>query len=84
MIFADSDVLTCKEIADTLPAVSKKPLPAGGSDKPLPIEDYIKDVVMRYQDRNSEIQLANMLGIGRKALWVRRRRWGLFRNNSRD
>jgi DNA-binding NtrC family response regulator len=84
VIFADSDILTCKEIADTLPAVPKKPLPGGGSDKPLPIEDYIKDVVMRYQDRNSEIQLANMLGIGRKALWVRRRRWGLFRNNSRE
>jgi DNA-binding NtrC family response regulator len=46
---------------------------------PLAIEAYIRDVVERYQDSHSEIQLARMLGIGRKALWMRRRAWGLKR-----
>ncbi len=46
---------------------------------PLAIEAYIRDVVERYQDSHSEIELARMLGIGRKALWMRRRAWGLKR-----
>ncbi|GIX28919.1 MAG: hypothetical protein KatS3mg123_2800 [Burkholderiales bacterium] len=40
----------------------------------------MKEVVRRYQDTHSEMELAAMLGVGRKALWVRRRRWGLYRN----
>jgi DNA-binding NtrC family response regulator len=46
---------------------------------PLAIEQYIRDVVERYQDSHSEIELARMLGIGRKALWMRRRAWGMKR-----
>ncbi|MEW5708819.1 MAG: sigma-54 dependent transcriptional regulator [Pseudomonadota bacterium] len=49
-------------------------------DRPLPVEEYMKEVVRRYQDTHSEMELAAMLGVGRKALWVRRRRWGLYRN----
>jgi hypothetical protein len=49
----------------------------------LSIEDYIAEFVKRYQDRYSEQELATMLGIGRKALWVRRNRWGLFRAGAR-
>jgi DNA-binding NtrC family response regulator len=37
-------------------------------------------VVERFQDSTSEIGLARMLGIGRKALWMRRRQWGLKRS----
>jgi DNA-binding NtrC family response regulator len=51
-------------------------------ERPLPVEEYMKEVVRRYQDTHSETELASMLGVGRKALWVRRRRWGLFRNSS--
>ena len=40
----------------------------------LSIKDYIAEFVKRYQDRYSEQELAAMLGIGRKALWVRRNR----------
>ena len=47
--------------------------------RPLAIEEYIRDVVERFQDTHSETQLARMLGIGRKALWMRRRQWGLKR-----
>jgi DNA-binding NtrC family response regulator len=52
---------------------------AGGA-RPLPIEAYIREVVERFQDSYSEIELARMLGIGRKALWMRRRQWGLKRS----
>lgn len=48
--------------------------------RPLAIEEYIREVIERFQDSYSEIQLSRMLGIGRKALWMRRRQWGLKRN----
>ncbi len=47
--------------------------------RPLAIEEYIREVVERFQDSHSETELARMLGIGRKALWMRRRQWGLKR-----
>jgi DNA-binding NtrC family response regulator len=47
--------------------------------RPLAIEEYIREVVERFQDTHSETELARMLGIGRKALWMRRRQWGLKR-----
>ena len=46
---------------------------------PLAVETYMREVVQRFQDSHSEIELARMLGIGRKALWMRRRQWGLKR-----
>ena len=52
-------------------------LPEDG--RPLAIEEYIRDVIERYQDTHTETELARMLGIGRKALWMRRRQWGLKR-----
>ncbi|MGE5617107.1 MAG: response regulator [Bacillota bacterium] len=52
--------------------------------RPLAIEEYIRDVVERFQDTHSETQLARMLGIGRKALWMRRRQWGLKRSSKTD
>jgi DNA-binding NtrC family response regulator len=47
---------------------------------PLAVEAYMREVVQRFQDSHSEIELARMLGIGRKALWMRRRQWGLKRS----
>ena len=48
--------------------------------RPLAIEEYIREVIERFQDSYSEIELSRMLGIGRKALWMRRRQWGLKRH----
>ena len=61
-------------------ALSRRRLaPLTGGARPLAIEQYIREVVERFQDSTSEIELARMLGIGRKALWMRRRPWGLKR-----
>jgi transcriptional regulator with PAS, ATPase and Fis domain len=48
----------------------------------LPVEKYIEAFVRRYQEDYSDSELAARLGIGRKALWVRRHRWKLFRAGS--
>jgi DNA-binding response OmpR family regulator len=65
-----------RAVARALRARSMAPLPGG---RPLAIEAYIREVIERFQDSYSEIELARMLGIGRKALWMRRRQWGLRR-----
>lgn len=51
----------------------------------LSLQEYAKEFVRRYQDQHTETELASMLGIGRKALWMRRKNWGLYRpKNSKD
>jgi DNA-binding NtrC family response regulator len=82
VILAESDLLTGRDLAEVAPALpmvraAVPPLPGGA--RPLAIEEYIREVIERFQDSHSETELARMLGIGRKALWVRRRQWGLKR-----
>ena len=82
LILAESDMLTCDDLTDML-ALPSTDVPAStNKDGPLSIEEYIKDFICRYQDIHTETELAAMLGIGRKALWVRRRRWGLYRDRA--
>ena len=81
VILAEGDTLTGRDLAEVAPALpmvrAAAPLPGGG--RPLAIEEYIREVIERFQDSYSETELARMLGIGRKALWMRRRQWGLKR-----
>ena len=51
---------------------------------PMSIEDYTRQVIEKYQDNYNEIELAKLLGIGRKALWMRRNRWGLYRERQKS
>lgn len=87
VILADGTTLTARDFSDL---TALDPTPAahlaatdGTLAAALSIEDYIAEFVKRYQDRYTEQELAAMLGIGRKALWVRRNRWGLFRAGAR-
>ena len=81
VILAEGEILTGRDLAEVAPALpmvrAATPLPGGG--RPLAIEEYIREVIERFQDSHSETELARMLGIGRKALWMRRRQWGLKR-----
>ena len=81
MILADSEVLNGRDLAEVAPALPmvRAAVPLPGGARPLAIEEYIRAVVERFQDSYTETELARMLGIGRKALWVRRRQWGLKR-----
>lgn len=80
VILAESDVLTCDDLLDMLPILSKEPPASDKAEGPLSIEEYIKEFVRAHQHEHGEAELAAMLGIGRKALWVRRRRWALYRD----
>ncbi len=79
VILADGEILVYADLADGLIAASTGAVPSDPTENPLSVEGYIRQVVVKYQGKMSEIELANMLGIGRKALWMRRRRWGLLR-----
>ncbi len=46
-------------------------------DQKLSIEDYTKAFILRYQMEYNEQQLADMLGITRKSLWEKRKKWGI-------
>ena len=48
-------------------------------DRALSIEDYTKEFIAVYQSKCNEQQLADMLGITRKSLWEKRKRWGITR-----
>lgn len=52
----------------------------GPSD--LSLEDYFQHFVLENQDRMSETELAQKLGISRKSLWERRQRLGIPRKKS--
>ena len=45
--------------------------------KGLSIEEYTSSFVRKYQNIYSEQEIANMLGITRKTLWEKRKKWGL-------
>jgi DNA-binding NtrC family response regulator len=86
VILAEASTLTGRDLAEVAPALPmvRATAPLSGGGRPLAIEEYIREVIERYQDSHSETELARMLGIGRKALWVRRRQWGLRRPRSKD
>ena len=86
VIMAESEMLTLEDSFDMLPQAAAPreagpAMDAGGGL--LSIEDYIREAILRYQDEYSDLDLAAMLGIGRKALWMRRRRWGLMKDRGR-
>lgn len=90
VILADSDILTCGDMLEVVPTLPAQLARSGNAEvpvsveNPLSIEEYIRQVVAHYQDTRSEIEIAQILGIGRKALWIRRRRWGLTRTKNTD
>jgi DNA-binding NtrC family response regulator len=52
------------------------------SSNDLSLEDYFQHFVLENQDRMSETELAQKLGISRKSLWERRQRLGIPRKKS--
>jgi transcriptional regulator with PAS, ATPase and Fis domain len=88
VILAESETLSASDFRDSASAEPSQSRHAAALsdealERELPVEKYIEAFVRRYQERHSDAELAAMLGIGRKALWVRRHKWKLFRAGSR-
>jgi len=43
----------------------------------LPIEDYVKFIVLNYQDKYPDTELSKKLGISRKSLWEKRKKYDI-------
>lgn len=88
VILADEELLSSKDSLDAVatpePGAALPELGEEALEKGLSIEQYIEEFVRRYEAAHSDSELAAMLGIGRKALWVRRNRWGLKRRPGRS
>lgn len=58
------------------------PAPDPQTSNDLSLEDYFQHFVLENQDKMSETELAQKLGISRKSLWERRQRLGIPRKKS--
>lgn len=45
----------------------------------LPIEDYVKYIVLNYQHKFPDTELSKKLGISRKSLWEKRKKYGIVK-----
>jgi DNA-binding NtrC family response regulator len=77
ILISDGDLIR----AEHLPGGMKTPPPflLESFGQKRSIEDYTKAFILRYQPECNEQQLAERLGITRKSLWEKRKKWGIPR-----
>ncbi len=78
VVFCETDTILPENLPDYIRSQEKffekaKEIPL------LSIEEYTKEFILKYQSIYNEQELAHMLGITRKALWEKRKKWGISR-----
>jgi DNA-binding NtrC family response regulator len=81
VILCDGDVIT-PELLAIDHRVSGGSHASDVNDR-LSLEEYFRVFVLEHQDKMTETELAQALGISRKTLWEKRQRFGLPRNKKR-
>jgi DNA-binding NtrC family response regulator len=76
VLIADGSVLLPEHIPKNLHQAAPGPVEPVASFG-LSIEEYTKQFILAHQGSCGEQEIASMLGITRKALWEKRKRWGL-------
>ena len=76
VLVAEGSVLLPEHIPESLHLAARPPAEPAGTFS-LSIEDYTKQFILKHQGSCGEREIAAMLGITRKALWEKRKRWGL-------
>ncbi len=77
VLITDRDVIHPEHLPEGIKTTNPHIIEA--LDKSLSIENYTKQFIERYQSSLTEQKLAEKLGITRKALWEKRKKWGLVR-----
>jgi len=77
ILIADSNFITQEHLPEGL--MLSPSFLSESIEKALSIEEYTKEFIVNYQKRFNERKLAELLGITRKSLWEKRKRWGLPR-----
>jgi two-component system response regulator AtoC len=78
VLITDSDIIAPEHLPENMRQKNSAML-TDSVDRALSIEEYTKAVITRYQDRLSEQKIAELLGITRKSLWEKRKRWDIRR-----
>lgn len=77
ILITDSNFITPEHLHEGLK--SSVSFFSNAIEKGLSIEEYTKEFILIYQKKCNEQKLADMLGITRKSLWEKRKRWGITR-----
>jgi DNA-binding NtrC family response regulator len=79
VLITDSNTIFPEHLPEGLKEVSS--FAEESIERVLSIENYTKEFILKYQGTYGEQKLSDMLGITRKALWEKRKRWGLNRKS---
>jgi len=77
VLITDSNTIFPEHLPEGLKASAS--FVAESLDKTFSIEDYTKEFILKYEKKFNEQKLADMLGITRKSLWEKRKRWNMER-----
>ncbi len=75
VLIADGNTIFPEHLPEGLKGPS--PFASGAIERSLSIEEYTKEFILTHQASHSEGDLAKMLGITRKSLWEKRKKWGI-------
>jgi DNA-binding NtrC family response regulator len=75
ILITDSNSITPENLPESMRA--GKFFQTSSLKDQLSIADYTKSFILEYQTQYNEQQLATMLGITRKSLWEKRKKWGI-------
>ncbi|MDH5757260.1 MAG: sigma-54-dependent Fis family transcriptional regulator, partial [Nitrospinota bacterium] len=78
LILAESETLTPENLPEKMTG-NAMGARLGSVDSRLSIDQYIQSFIQRYENEYKEKDIADMLGISRKSLWEKRKRWGMER-----
>ncbi len=76
ILISDGDLIRPEHLPAGLKSAAYS---SGPLDTRLSIEEYTKAFIQQHQYDYNEQQLADMLGITRKSLWERRKKWGILK-----
>lgn len=82
VLISENGTITEKDLPESLQDNASFLLNA--LDRKMSIRDYTKSFIQRYENMFSEQQLADMLGITRKSLWEKRKKWGMLRKQQKE
>lgn len=75
ILISEKDSIDVSDLPDSLKANTS--FLQSSLENRLTIEDYTKAFITRYQSDYTEQELAGLLGITRKSLWEKRKKWGI-------
>jgi DNA-binding NtrC family response regulator len=75
ILITESDTITSEHLPENI--MQKKERNSFLMDTPMSIDEYTQSFILKNQSSYTEQELAQMLGITRKALWEKRKRWNL-------